>query len=242
MRFLGYDITIRRCKTIRGFRNKSGKWCKRRTLNRNVALLTPMQDRIMNFLFKKKAIRQTQDGKIVAMHRNDLINKPDAEVVKTYNSEIRGILNYYGISNNYHKLGYFVFLMEVSCLKTLAAKHKCSTRKIRKMYQDGYRWTVPYSGKSKRIGIVSFIDYIPKLYSDEIREYRFHGHKSTLWKRLQRGICELCQIESERKLVVHVVRKLKDLGNKPWELTMKQMRRKTLVVCPACHNFIHTIG
>ena len=242
VRFLGYDITVRRNRTIRGFRNKSGKWCKQRTLNKKVALLTPMQDRIMSFLFKKKAIRQKQDGRIIAIHRNDLINKPDEEVVKTYNSEIRGILNFYGLSDNYYNLSYFVYLMEMSCLKTLAAKHKSSTKKIRRMYQDGHSWSVPYGDKSKRVGIISFKDFTPKLYSDEIREYRFHSHKSMLWKRIQRGVCELCHTKSERKPVVHAVRRLKDLGEQPWELKMKEMRRKTLVVCPACHNFIHAIG
>ena len=244
VRFLGYDIMVRRNRSIRGYRDKSGKWRKRRALNRKVALLVPMQDRIMSFMFRKKAIRQKQDGRISAVHRNDLFNKPEVEIVKSYNSEIRGLLNYYGLADNYRGLSYFVFLMEYSCLKTLACKHKCSVKKILNKYRNGHGWSIPYGSikNPTRIGIIDFKDYFPKLYSDEIREYHFYGYKSQLWKRIQHGVCELCNTKSERKPVVHVVRKLKELGNQPWELAMKKKRRKTLIVCPACHNLIHAFG
>ena len=198
----------------------------------------------MSFLFKKKAIIQKPDGTIKAIHRSELINKPDVEVVKTYNSEIRGILNFYCLSDNYAGLDYFVFMMERSCLKTLASKHKTTTRQIRKKYHDGHGWSIPAGSrkKPKRIGIIKFWDYPKKFYSDEIKEYRFYGYKSMLWKRIQKGVCELCNVRMERKGVVHMVRKLKDLGDRPWEQTMKRMRRKTLVVCHSCHNLIHANG
>ena len=35
-------------------------------------------------------------------------------------------------------------------------------------------------------------------------------------------------------------RRLKDLGNEPWAVLMKAMRRKTLIVCPYCYNIIHS--
>lgn len=134
--------------------------------------------------------------------------------------------------------------MEYSCLKTLACKHKCSVKKILNKYRNGHGWSIPYGSikNPTRIGIIDFKDYFPKLYSDEIREYHFYGYKSQLWKRIQHGVCELCNTKSERKPVVHVVRKLKELGNQPWELAMKKKRRKTLIVCPACHNLIHAFG
>jgi hypothetical protein len=61
--------------------------------------------------------------------------------------------------------------------------------------------------------------------------------------RLLAGQCELC--ESRMGLQVHHIRKLADL-NKPgrpepsaWVQVMAQRRRKTLVVCAACHHDIH---
>ena len=65
-----------------------------------------------------------------------------------YNAELREICNYYGIASNFYKLGY---LMEYSCLKTLAAKHKSSIFKIKAKFKDGKgRWGVPYETKAGR--------------------------------------------------------------------------------------------
>jgi hypothetical protein len=64
-----------------------------------------------------------------------------------------------------------------------------------------------------------------------------------LIRRLLAGRCELC--ESRVGLQVHHIRKLADLS-KPgrseptvWVQAMAQRRRKTLVVCAACHHGIH---
>ena len=59
------------------------------------------------------------------VHRKYLINLTDLEIVSTYNAQLRGICSYYGIAGNFNKLCYFAYLMEYSCPKTLASKHKC---------------------------------------------------------------------------------------------------------------------
>ena len=60
--------------------------------------------------------------------------------------------------------------------------------------------------------------------------------------RLQAGRCEMCQQRAQ--VEVHQVRKLADLtkpgGSQPtWARLMAKRRRKTLVVCNACHDTIH---
>jgi hypothetical protein len=60
--------------------------------------------------------------------------------------------------------------------------------------------------------------------------------------RLQTGRCELCEQKAE--VEVHQVRKLADLTRpgRPqpaWAHLMAKIRRKTLVVCAACHTAIH---
>jgi hypothetical protein len=61
--------------------------------------------------------------------------------------------------------------------------------------------------------------------------------------RLLAGRCEICGHAG--KVDVHQVRKLADLGKPgqphrpPWVALMAKRRRKTLVVCPACHDTIH---
>ena len=67
--------------------------------------------------------------------------------------------------------------------------------------------------------------------------------RNELIRRLLAGRCELC--EKRTRLQVHHIRKLADL-NKPgrpqrpsWRHLMAMRKRKTLVVCAACHDLIH---
>ena len=112
--------------------NKKGT--KARTLNNHVELLVPFDDKIHNFIFSKGIAIQKKDGKLFPVHRNSLLRLTDLEIVTVYNDELRGICNYYGIASNFCKLKYLSYLMEYSCLKTLAAKHKSKISKVVAMY------------------------------------------------------------------------------------------------------------
>ena len=242
-RFLGYDISVRRSQLVKGYRNKFGKKLSRRSLNGSVNMSIPLEDKIMKFLFSKGAIKQLPDGNIRPQHRKELVGKPDDEIIKIYNSEVRGILNYYGMASNYHKLGYFCYLMERSCLFTLAFKHKTTSKQVKRMFKDDTGWSIPSPTKKNKDNRVSFVDFKtyapPRKPKDTIDEYWHYGWKTTIWSRLKKGICENCGVPMEDKGVVYTVKKMKDLGDKPWEQVMKQKRRKTLVVCPACNALIH---
>lgn len=66
--------------------------------------------------------------------------------------------------------------------------------------------------------------------------------RTELIQRLMRGRCEMCQHTGD--VEVHHVAKLAHLTKPgkpqpPWAELMTRMRRKTLVVCLACHNVIH---
>lgn len=63
--------------------------------------------------------------------------------------------------------------------------------------------------------------------------------KPTVRDRLNSGVCDMCGKKHQDLLEVHVVRNLNELGSKDWELLMKKLRRKTIVVCPSCHSQIH---
>jgi hypothetical protein len=66
--------------------------------------------------------------------------------------------------------------------------------------------------------------------------------RKELTHRLRKRWCELC--ETGATVAVHQVTGLKHLG-KPgpgqpaWARLMARMRRKTLIVCAACHDHIH---
>jgi hypothetical protein len=61
-------------------------------------------------------------------------------------------------------------------------------------------------------------------------------------RRLLARECELCGQAADTQ--AHQVRKLSDLGQQgqeqpAWAALMAKMRRKTLMVCPDCHDGIH---
>ena len=238
IRFLGYDFWVSRSKELR---RSARTGVVSRSLYKHVVLSAPLDDKIMPFLWNKKAIIQKENGSIVPRARTELLFARDDEIVRTYNSEIRGILNYYHLAGNYHKLSYFRYLMEYSCLYTLARKHNKPIKQIINMYKDKGSWSIPCKTKAgeKRIGIVKMAECKKPPKTDRIGEY-FPYKKKELWKRIALNKCELCDLHSEVHCKVFTTRRLKDLGNEPWAVLMKAMRRKTLIVCPSCYNIIHS--
>lgn len=241
VRFLGYDICVRRNQEVKGHRMSSGTWRQSRSLHMKVALTIPHREKIESFLFAKGVIRQKPNGEFVPIHRPGLLNLSDSEIVEHYNAEARGLCNYYNLACDYHTLDYFCYLMEYSCLKTIANKHKSSVRKIIRLYKDGKTWSVPYETRqgTKLVRPVKIADCKRGEATDIIYKRRKYNWKSTIRQRLNAGKCELCGKKEFNLLEVHVVRNLNELGNSEWETAMKARRRKTLVVCSECHSRIH---
>ena len=192
-------------------------------------------------MFAKKVIRQKENGEFQPIHRAGLLNLADYEIVEQYNAEARGLCNYYNLACDYHTLDYFCYLMEYSCLKTIANKHKTSIRKIIRQHKDGKTWSVPYETKAgtKRVRPVKIADCKRGEASDIIYQRKKFSWKTTIRQRLNARVCELCGCKEADLYEVHVIRNLNELGNSDWETVMKKKRRKTLVVCSKCHERIH---
>ena len=238
VRFLGYDIAVRRSQEIKGYKN--GR--KARSLNYRVELLIPLTEKVEKFMFAKGAVVQTADGKLKPTHRPYLFKYSDSEIVEHYNAEIRGICNYYRLAVNYHTLDYFCYLMEYSCLKTLAGKHKSKVAKMWSKYRNGKTWAVPYMTKAgeKYVRIVKIADCRNGFVSDVLPYRGSFPKKRTIQERLQAHECELCGKKNAEVQEVHHVGSLKELGDSQWEMVMKKKRRKTLIVCSECHALIHS--
>ena len=240
-RFLGYDIRVRRSGTIK--RGGNGH-VKMRTMNGGIELLVPFNDKIHNFVFSKGIAIQADGGKMFPVHRKYLISSTDLETVMIYNSELKGICNYYSLASNFNKLDYFAYLMEYSCLKTLASRHKSSISKIKNKYRVGKDWGVPYETKKGR-KICLFAKYEDCKrsfnYSDTVSNAAIaYGYAvNTLENRLKAHTCELCGTTDSKFYEVHHVNKLKNLkGKEKWELAMIAKKRKTLIVCRSCHRSV----
>lgn len=241
-RFLGYDINVRRNNDSK----RKANGTIQRTLNNSVEMLIPFE-KIEKFMFDRKIIKQKPDGTIIPWQRLAMSGLSDLEVIDTYNSQTRGICNYYSLASNFGKLNYFTYLMEYSCLKTLAHIHKCRISHIKKKFQCGKSWGVPYETKTerKRMMIIRYSDLSRKTaYTYDVDKIQNHAHytnSNSLENRLKASKCELCgRDDNNTSYEMHHINKLKNLkGKEQWEKAMIARKRKTLVVCKECHKKIH---
>jgi hypothetical protein len=171
-----------------------------------------------------------------------------------YQAEYAGIVQYYRLAYNLHRLSQLKWVMEVSLTKTLAKKLKTSCAKIYHRYkarlqtEQGTYYVLQTTvdrGSNKpplsaHFGGISL--QWNKWVSVDEEVSPIWNRRSELVERLQAQQCELCGALSD--IEVHHIRKLADLQhrgkNKPdWVRIMAARKRKTLVVCQRCHNLIH---
>ena len=242
-KFLGYEIYIR--KSVLTKRNKAGRLT--RPFNNKVYLKMPTQV-IRKKLLDYGALEiKMHNGKefYKPKHRPYLINSDDLEILERYNTEIRGIYNFYSIANNCHSLHTFKYIMEYSMYKTYASKYRSSVVQICKKYKKDGVFTVSYKNRKGQTLKRQFYHDGFKRKKQEYGDcydrlpvqYFYHG--TSLIDRLKANRCELCGKENV-KLDMHHVRKLKDLqGKEDWERHMIARKRKTIALCRSCHKKVH---
>ena len=183
-RFLGFDVRVRRDASVK----RSGKR-KMRTMNNKVELNIPLKDKVETYLLSHSIAKR--DGKrLIPIHRPILLNRTDLEIVMIYNAELRGLCNYYAIASNFNKLVYFGYLMEYSCLKTLANKHRSRISKVRYEYRDGTgAWGVPYETKKgkRRMMFAKYSDCKGKDLTEKVPDlaYRYSHNTTSFEERLK---------------------------------------------------------
>jgi len=201
-------------------------------------------------------------------HRRELVDDSDFTIVRRFQAEYRGLVNYYLMAYNVAALAEYHWVMQTSLLNTLANKHKTTTTKIAKKLRTTtdtpygpmtvYR-VVVHRGKEQKPLVAEF-GGIPlrKQAVKELRDipYQVWGVRSDPATRLLKQKCEMCGrsgeelagIETKHVLhyiEVHHIRKLADIQPKgrrelpDWKKRMIAMRRKTLIVCLECHDNIH---
>ena len=239
-RFLGYEITVHHAdhKLTNG----------RRSVNGKVALRVPRD------VITAKSAPFMKLGK--PERRPDLLNLTDNQIVGKYGAEWRGYLQYYLLAQDVWRLNRLQWAMVTSMLKTLAGKHRTTVTAVARKHQatiatpHGPR--VCFQASVERAGkppLVAQFGGIPlkrqkKAVLDDRRPVPVTGRRrgSELLARLRAGRCELC--EHRAQVQVHQLSKIADLNapgqpQPPWTQQMARMRRKTLIVCPPCHDHIH---
>lgn len=181
-----------------------------------------------------------------AKSRYFLKDNDDLEILDQYNSEIRGLQNYYAIANNSAILNSFGYIMCQSLFKTYGTKYRCSMKKAMDKFRIGSDFGIKFTvkGKSKvRLFYNEGFARKPMNKSDKvdiIPNTVKYASKTSLIDRLKAEKCELCG-KTDCAIEIHHVRKLKDLSGKSyWEKFMIARKRKTLALCEDCHEKLHS--
>ncbi|SDC59865.1 group II intron reverse transcriptase/maturase [Shouchella lonarensis] len=239
-RFLGYDVTVNKSNSV----SKDINGVKRRSHRGRIRLMVPKES-IESFITNKKWVEDLNSENRKPKHRPFLTNLRDLEIVNTYNAEIRGMYNYYRLAENVSaKMGQLHYVMEYSCLKTLANKHKSSVAKIKNKYRHENGWGIWYKNKSGKAFCYFYNQgfkrnrTVAKADPDSIPSTQKYMGRTELEARISARKCEWCGKE-DVPFEIHHVKRLKDLkGKEPWEQKMIARQRKTLVLCRDCHRKI----
>ena len=245
--FLGYDIRVRKSTCPAAYRNAKG------TLQRHytaAVVLNIPRNLIRDKLLSYGALSiGYHDGKEVwkSIARRNIQHRNELDILDQYNAEIRGLYNYYSLAQNCCTLHVFGNVMRYSLYKTLAAKYRCPKSRIIAKYSDNGRFCVRFTDAKGRQRQRFFYDggfkkkVIPKGGDVDLQPRQVvYQNQTYMVSRLKAGVCELCGQE-HTELQMHQIRNMKQLtGHDAWQQIMRDKRRKTLAVCPACHGLIHS--
>jgi group II intron reverse transcriptase/maturase len=242
--FLGYEIgtganDTRRTRMVNGH--------SRRSVNGVIWFGVPRN------VITQAMRKYTRRGKPI--HRAQLLPNSPYTIVADYQSEYRGLAQYYALAHNRSKaFPRLRYVMTKSLGKTLAAKLGMSSAQVFRRLSavariDGKPYkvlqvVVPRKGKKDLVATWGGIS-LKRVTRTPIKDEVFHtwSGRTELLERLLADTCEVCG--SQESVEVHHIRALKDL-NKPgkrekskvaWKMAARQ--RKTFVVCQSCHQLIH---
>lgn len=242
-RFLNYEINRSRADNrIQDVGNH-----RRRTANAILWFSIPTD------VIKRWKAKVTQGNRTI--HRKNLMELSDYDIITTYEVELQGLINYYAIAHNLKtQMGQLRYLWQESLLKTFAAKHQISKpaaeRKYRKFLAiDGRRIVGTEIKREHKKSLIAAFGKKPleresNVKIQDVIQTR-HINRTELITRLLTDVCELCG--SSEQVEGHHIRKLSDLKKQykgkseipKWVRKMIAIRRKTLFVCRNCHRKIH---
>lgn len=227
--FLGYHIHTLHCPT-------------RRSINGRIGLRVPREVKV------KWIAQYSKNGKPIS--RGSRINLTVPEIVRTYETELRGLYEYYKYAYNVSReISDVKYVMKVSLVKTIAEKLKIRASQVYRRYgtknPSGIRVTLD-NGKTVDFGqfpVVRRRKFEVQMM-DDVAVY-FAG-RNELIERLENDICEIPGCENTA-VQGHHIRALKDLKRKYgkgkqvplWVEAMISRKRKSLMVCAHHHQEIH---
>lgn len=240
--FLGTLIqgTWEKDKKIMTIKKQCGTSKKVRMTSR-VVLKAPVKS-----IFEKAALNgffKVRQSQFIPTKVGRCINLDHQDILRYYNSIIRGVFNYYSFANNRKSLGSFVHGLKLSCARTLALKYKLRhASKIYKRFgpklrspEGGVELFIPSTFKA----IKKFNNNVPIPDNIILSNWNRKLTKSNLFKS-----CIICG--NTNQIQMHHVRKVKDLKSKAkgkkldfFTTQMAAINRKQVPLCSAHHQALH---
>lgn len=211
--FLGYGIhTQISNRTLK--MKVNGVYCRKRTIHGSIQLSIPIQ-KIRNFC-NAHEYGNWQNRKPLA--RRKLLTSSEAEIIETYNSELRGLANYYMLARDMKsELHFLNYMAHNSLLKTLANKYKCKVTKIARLLKrkQGLALKVKVGDGWKDYHIFQIQHWTtPKTTTDDLPIlHNLYTTGTELISRIESKQCEYCG-RKDKPVEVHHIRKLKALRSK----------------------------
>ncbi|MDV3154204.1 MAG: group II intron reverse transcriptase/maturase, partial [Pigeon pea little leaf phytoplasma] len=169
-------------------------------------------------------------------HDETLADRDELEIIRTYKTIVRGIIQYFCLANNLGVLTHLNYLAEYSCLKTLARKRKTSIARVRKKLNTGATWSIPYHNKGKT-QVESWVAYswdrIKRMRNYKgnpditINRFIFQS-RTNLTDRLKAERCEHC--DKTTQLQIHHIGTVRNAHHQ------SIMNKRTKVLCKDCHR------
>jgi len=239
-RFLGYEI---------GTMNAPTKLDRQgvRSVNGNIGMYIPED------VLQAKRKRYMRDEKPI--HRPELLNDSEYDIITRYQGEYRGLVNYYELAHNIAELGYIRWTMETSLLKTLASKNQTSVAQEQRRLRGTaktlvgpracLKLTIQREGKKPLVTIFGGLPLRRRkktvIVDEVLRTYP--RMRSEIVEKLLNDTCEICG--AKERVEMHHIRKLKDLNKKGkremplWMKIMISRKRKSIPLCKRCHEDVH---
>lgn len=249
-RFLGYDIRTKDGVKLAKLQMDGFVAMKRTSAGR--VILTVPHSKIEAFC-NRHGYGSYQ--RVRGIHRAEMVNSSDYEIVSIYNAELRGLANYYRMDGYVKsRLNRLQWIASESLLKTLSSKHRTSVaRMARQMKRGDGRLVARHVREGKKpLEVVVW----------KLKDLRDIGKPSPqpnvdatplgallafsrndVTSRLQVGKCEnvLCQSPPGTPLHVHHVNALANVGQSDRIEWLKAARaRKTRYLCVNCHPLVRT--
>jgi group II intron reverse transcriptase/maturase len=255
--FLGYTLRAPHTggdKPLESLKTGGRTITRRRKLRIRIHMDYP---KVLNKLstkgFIKTRIKHDEHERIIyrGTFRGNLINLDHADILRYYNSVIRGLYNYYNFVGNMKNLARVCWLIEESCCLTLARKFKLKTMAATyRKFGKGFGCLVTQkNGKQKKITLWSPTNFKkqsiqsgdnpnaePLKGLDAVWNAKFT--KSSLHKE-----CIICGKTDDVEM--HHIRKIRDLKRPTSKLDffsrqMAAINRKQIPLCKDHHTRLHS--